>query len=413
MVTGFFPRDNQLGLLPGALTPQCQGWLIRLSVWMPFAPAAALFAEMTGTPVSAATAHRLTIQAGQTGCALQAQETAVLAQTMPLPTATPSTQVLSVDGAMVPLRGGDWGEVKTLAVGELTTQPQPDGTISSKTQAISYFSRLTDATTFTEAARWEIHRRGVERATRVVAVNDGAEWIQGFLDHHCPSAVRILDFPHASQRLTTISEACFGVGHADAQTWQAEQRRVLKTEGGRAVLATIRALQGRLPDPSVVAEDLGYLAKREAQLNYAAFQAQGLPIGSGMVESANKLVVEARLKGSGMHWEREYVNGMLCLRNAVCSDRWAEQWRAIAQAQQRAGCGARRRRPPRQRGRRDRPRLELTECLTTGTMPADGRVAAAIAQVQAELANERANSVWRKPWSRKQQRVEADARVAH
>jgi hypothetical protein len=45
-----------------------------------------------------------------------------------------------------------------------------------------------------------------------------------------------------------------------------------------------------------------------------------------MVESANKLVVEARLKGAGMRWERKNVNKMLTLRNAVCSDRWQATW---------------------------------------------------------------------------------------
>jgi len=44
------------------------------------------------------------------------------------------------------------------------------------------------------------------------------------------------------------------------------------------------------------------------------------------VESGNKLVVEARLKGSGMHWAEHHVNPMLALRNIVCSRRWKEDW---------------------------------------------------------------------------------------
>ena len=28
---------------------------------------------------------------------------------------------------------------------------------------------------------------------------DGAEWLQGFIDYHCPQAVLILDFPHAGR----------------------------------------------------------------------------------------------------------------------------------------------------------------------------------------------------------------------
>ena len=64
------------------------------------------------------------------------------------------------------------------------------------------------------------------------------------------------------------------------------------------------------------------------------FQAAGWPIGSGSVESANKVVVEARLKGAGMHWERDNVNPMLVLRNAVCNGRWDETWKATTRQRQ-------------------------------------------------------------------------------
>jgi hypothetical protein len=64
-------------------------------------------------------------------------------------------------------------------------------------------------------------------------------------------------------------------------------------------------------------------------MQYPLFQAQGCPIGSGMVESGNKLVVEARLKGPGMHWAETSVNPMLALRNLLCSGRWREDWPRI------------------------------------------------------------------------------------
>ena len=62
-------------------------------------------------------------------------------------------------------------------------------------------------------------------------------------------------------------------------------------------------------------------------MQYPEFRRNGWPIGSGMVESANKNVVEARLKGTGMHWERSNVNPMLALRTAICNDRWQEMWK--------------------------------------------------------------------------------------
>ena len=73
-----------------------------------------------------------------------------------------------------------------------------------------------------------------------------------------------------------------------------------------------------------------YLEKRQTQMDYPRFQAQGWPIASGATESGNKLVVEARLKGAGMHWARAQVDPMLALRNVACNDRWDEAWPLIA-----------------------------------------------------------------------------------
>src|SRR5512137_2183619 len=64
-------------------------------------------------------------------------------------------------------------------------------------------------------------------------------------------------------------------------------------------------------------------------MQYPAFLAAGWPIGDGAVESGNKLVVEARLKGSGMHWARPHVDPMVALRNIACNDRWEEAWPQI------------------------------------------------------------------------------------
>ena len=56
-----------------------------------------------------------------------------------------------------------------------------------------------------------------------------------------------------------------------------------------------------------------YLEARRAQLAYAAFRAAGYPSGSGSVESAHAAVVEARLKGAGMHWAPAHVDPVLVL----------------------------------------------------------------------------------------------------
>lgn len=236
--------------------------------------------------------------------------------------------VISADGVMVPLRQGEWGEVRTLAVGEVAMAEANSEEVH--THHITYFSRLVDAKRFEHLTLVEIQRRGLEHSRQVAAVMDGADWLQSFVDYHCPQAVRILDFPHAAQRIGRVGQALLGEGTSQASQWIGERLHQLKHQGPEELLAELRQLQGQHPELDLLAENLAYLEKRVGQMNYPHFQQQGWPIGSGMVESGNKVVVEARLKGAGMHWQRANVNPMLGLRNIVCSDRWSSEWPLIA-----------------------------------------------------------------------------------
>jgi hypothetical protein len=319
-------------LLPGPLTPLLQEQLAHLSAWVPFAPAAQLFTRFTHVSVSPSTAQRLTEAVGLAAEALQDAQASQIADTWPEVPEGPSTLLLSVDGAMVPLVGGVWTEAKTLVVGQVEAVEAQDGTTVVTTSALSYYSRCATAEVFSHGALAELHQRGAERSKTVVAVTDGAEWIQGFVDYHCPEAVRILDFPHAASRISQIGDVVLGEGSAASAAWRTRQLHALKHDGPTAVLEQVRTVAAEHLNVPLVAENLGYLEKRVGQMQYPTFQAQDWPIGSGVVESANKLVVEARLKGAGMHWSRASVNPMLALRNAVCNDRWDEVWSASAEA---------------------------------------------------------------------------------
>jgi hypothetical protein len=318
-------------LLPGHLTPRLQGCLARLGTHAPFAPAAAILAQLLRVTVSPATARRVTQRAGAAAEAVQEQERARLEREGPPPPPGPAKLLLSTDGAMVPLRGGVWAEVRTLVLGQLGEPVQnAKGERVVPCTELSYFSRLMDAEAFLTAAYGEIYRRGVERAAAVGAVSDGADWCQSFVQFHRPDAVRILDFPHAGQRVAEVGRLAFGAEGEQAQAWTQEQLHALKHEGPATVLQALQTLANEHAAEERLAENLAYLRRRENQMQYPQFQAAGWPIGSGVVESANKLVVEARLKGPGMHWERTHVNWMLTLRNGECSQRWEEVWQAAS-----------------------------------------------------------------------------------
>lgn len=352
-------------MLPGRLSPTLHAHLVRLGAWLPFGRAAETLGWLCRVAVSEATACRLTEAAGAAWVAWQTAEVERLERELPPAPAGAAVQQVSVDGAMVPLVGGVYAEVKTVAVGTVVREAADQGGDAGEaapggpaaggeraapavaTEAWSYFSRLTDHVTFGRLALVELHARGTETAQTVVAVTDGSEWIQGFVDLHCSDAVRILDFPHAVEHLQTAAQATFGEGTAATATWLARWAHELKHGDPEAVVDALCALPTETahdPDAAAAARDatLAYVLKRLPHMQYAQFLAQGYPIGSGSVESANKSVVQARLKGAGMHWARAHVDPMLAVRTVVCAERWATVWPLIA-AQLRHDHDARRR----------------------------------------------------------------------
>jgi hypothetical protein len=272
---------------------------------------------------------------------------------------------------------------------------EKDGEQVVQTSELSYFSRMRESKEFEKQALVEIHERGVENAGVVCAVTDGAEWIQTFVDLHRPDAVRILDFAHAMEKVAAVGhaideqglslscldqkgeakrakpkksrqtkegaepkKACTSAqqratepkkscqteaqlaaekGKARLAAWLDGQAEELKKGDAALVVQEIERLwllmqaDGRAKAAETIATCLNYLKERHSMITYATFGDQGYPIGSGSVESANKLVVESRMKGSGMRWSEEHVDSMLALRNAACSHRWRQVWKEIRQ----------------------------------------------------------------------------------
>ena len=200
---------------------------------------------------------------------------------------------------MVPLLHGQWGEVRTLAVGTPVDGTDAEGAPIVTTTQVRYFSRLTSSATFAELATVELHQRGIFNTPQVAGIVDGAAWCQTFLDLHLPTAVRILDFPHAAEYVCDLGATDGAAGRLVAVADVDRMLHTLNHAGPTLVLERLRPVVAAASDPAAAEKLLAYLEKRTDQLAYPAFQAAGWPIGSGMVESANKVVVEQRLKGAG------------------------------------------------------------------------------------------------------------------
>jgi hypothetical protein len=141
---------------------------------------------------------------------------------------------------------------------------------------------------------------------------------------------RVLDYYHAAGYVSKMAEALFGEGW-QAEQWSRRMRRVLKQAGGLTRVlqsASYHRNQQDLRGKRTKAfwKAYNYLWKRRKHMNYAAYKAKGLPIGSGVTEAGCKVVVSQRLKGSGMKWDKQGGQVILTLRVVWLSGVWVDAW---------------------------------------------------------------------------------------
>lgn len=143
----------------------------------------------------------------------------------------------------------------------------------------------------------------------------------------------IVDYYHASQRITTMAEALFG-DTREATTWATKMRKLLKKPNGpfrvlhsAAAIRSRRSMSTRARKAFQTAYD--YLRRRTQHMQYADFRAQRLPIGSGVTEAACKTVFTQRLKLSGMRWSRNGARVILNLRVTLLSGVWDSVYQAL------------------------------------------------------------------------------------
>jgi hypothetical protein len=183
--------------------------------------------------------------------------------------------------------------------------------------------------------RVELRRRRVRQARAVCAVTGAGRLAPSFLDLHCPDALRILDFPHAAEHVSLLIQALQQGGMDLPSDLLERVLHRLKQRGPRLLMRLLERPPNQVLERPGVHEQVGYSGKRETLMQYPTYRQQGWPIGSGMVGSTNKVVVQTRLKGAGMLGERRHLNPMHALRNAVCNERGSEAWQEVVTERQR------------------------------------------------------------------------------
>lgn len=168
-------------------------------------------------------------------------------------------------------------------------------------------------------------------ATAIVkySVTDGAEWIAKQYGIQLPMLdVNILDYYHLRDHVIAASHVLYGEGSDKAHGWREDMMAVVWTQGSLVMLDRLGNYLRCQRDKTkrTALESLRqYVAKRVDMTDYPTFRTLGYDCGSGPTESFCGTLT-ARLKGRGMHWDKDNAASIMALGSLYYSNLWSDYW---------------------------------------------------------------------------------------
>jgi hypothetical protein len=328
------PLDQELGLRPNQrVSDRLKRAACALVVFVPFGEARELLALLTGIEVSAGSIWNWVQQIGAEAKArIEREVKALLVGEAPAEAALEAGEaewplLVGADGVMVPFRpqGGQpkgravWREVKVGILARLGTRVTKAGkTVTQlvRRRLVAVRGDIDDL----QPRLWnESVRQGILTAKTVVWLSDGGKgfW-RLFRDCFEEHAQGILDFYHAAQNLWKGAKAWLDGRTQQSRQWFVLARHQLRWGKADEVLADIKTALAGEGLPASARQTLTnlyhYLDTHRNHIDYARFKELGWPIGSGLVESACKWLIQQRFKGVGMRWSEDGFDHLLHLR---------------------------------------------------------------------------------------------------
>ena len=261
------------------------------------------------------------------------------------PPNAPELLVVGMDGGRVQEREKDpdsqsrWHEDKVLTVSSYRRElpEKPDGEPKPVRLVTTYVGTMEASTRFGQLARVETERRGIRQAQEVVVIGDGGSWIDTVAQEHFACHERIIDYFHVAERLAACAKALHPVdetkrkrlaGRLESHLYHGRTRLLIRwLEHQCKVLGKVRDTDPADHPRRVLQENLTYLQRHRAQMDYPRYRKKGWPVGSGVTESGVKQF-NKRVKGTEQFWNQSGAESILALRALWLSqdDRWHHYW---------------------------------------------------------------------------------------
>ena len=232
---------------------------------------------------------------------------------------------IMMDGSAVNTRIQDennssWKEMKLGLIfsdRDLITRSNGDKIITKK-EYVTYFGSVGE---FKKLVFEAAARAGYGILKKVVVIGDGAQWIWNMCEELFSDAVRILDYFHLSENTHGYAKALYPEDEVGKRIWVNTVLDLIKKDKVDEALEYISVtLIKNLP--AGVGNVYNYIENNKDRIKYKTYKENGYYIGSGPIESGNKVVIQQRMKQSGMRWGVSGGQYIAALRAKYESNLW-------------------------------------------------------------------------------------------
>lgn len=216
----------------------------------------------------------------------------------------------------------NWREPKLLVIAELNDE----GEFKKDTRSIYEATMENHDAIFDMLEKLSLNCQ-LDQAKEIILSGDGAKWIWDKFQEFAKKlgishkVTQILDFYHATEHLTEISEADPSLDVKEQKQWFSELKELLRNGKFRQLKNNVTKVSKEKKIPCLM-ELWQYFEHNKDRMRYDVYEKNNQPIGSGIVESAVRRVINLKLKAPGIFWSKEKLENMLILRCILMAGRW-------------------------------------------------------------------------------------------
>lgn len=208
-----------------------------------------------------------------------------------------------------------------------TGEKDDDGNSILRLGKREYVGTTKGVEEFRERLASTLLKNGMEEASAIVLISDGAPWIRRTREQYFPKATQILDLFHLKENVMKFAQYLFGNDKSKYYPWWKAACKLLEDGKWRDLLnqSDVAEYKSTKDTPGGVPNLYQYIWNNRDIIDYPTYMAKGYFVGSGAIESGHKTVMQGRIKLAGMRWYQDSAEKLMSLRTKLRSNLWESE----------------------------------------------------------------------------------------